>query len=80
MNDKIGKYFLDLNKIHKLEDKEERQAIHNYYKDMLYAYSDGRSDMAESIKWTLINSGYLLNNEQVTRDKKINIILDGDQS
>ena len=45
---------------------------------MLYAYSDGRSDMAESIKWTLINSGYLLNNEQVTRDKKINIILDGD--
>jgi hypothetical protein len=78
MNDKIGKYFLDLNKIHKLEDKEERQAIHTYYKDMLYAYGDGRNEMAESIKWTLINSGYLLNNDQIKRDEKINDILNGD--
>jgi hypothetical protein len=78
MNDKIGKYFLDLNKLHKLEDKEERQQIHGYYKDMLYAFGDGRNDMAESIKWTLINSGYLLNNEQITRDLKINSVLNGD--
>jgi len=78
MNDKIGKYFLDLNKLHKLEDKEERKQIHSYYKDMLYAFGDGRNDMAESIKWTLINSGYLLNNEQITRDLKINSVLNGD--
>lgn len=72
----INKYFLDLKKIHKLEDKEERQQIHTYYKDMLYAYSDKRVDMAESIKWTLINSGYLLDNNQFVRDEKLNEILD----
>jgi hypothetical protein len=72
----INKYFLDLNKIHKLEDKDERQQIHNYYKDMLYAYSDKRVDMAESIKWTLINSGYLLDNNQFIREEKLNEILD----
>ena len=72
----INKYFLDLNKIHKLEDKEERQQIHNYYKDMLYAFADGRKDMAESIMWTLINSGYLLDNNQFVREEKLNEILD----
>jgi hypothetical protein len=72
----INKYFLDLNKIHKLEDKDERQQIHSYYKDMLYAYSDKRVDMAESIKWTLINSGYLLDNNQFIREEKLNEILD----
>ena len=67
---------IDLNKIHKLEDKDERQQIHSYYKDMLYAYSDKRVDMAESIKWTLINSGYLLDNNQFIREEKLNEILD----
>jgi hypothetical protein len=71
----ISKYFLDLDKIQKLRDKVERDQIHSYYKDMLYAYSDKRLDMAESIKWTLINSGFLLNNDQVKRDEKINEIL-----
>lgn len=73
----INKYFLDLDKLHKLEDKEERQQIHNYYKDMLYSFSDNRKAMGESIMWTLINSGYLLDNDQINRDKKINSILDG---
>ena len=72
----ICKYFLNLNKIHKLEDKEERNHIHSYYKDMLYAYSDKRVDMAESIKWTLINSGYLLDNNQFIREENLNEILD----
>ena len=72
----INKYFLDLNKIHRLEDKEERQQIHTYYKDMLYAYSENRMNMAESIKWTLINSGYLLDNNQFVREEKLNEILD----
>ena len=71
----INKYFLDLDKLHKLEDKEERQQIHTYYKDMLYSFVDGRKDMAESIMWTLINSGYLLDNDQINRDRKINSIL-----
>jgi len=73
----INKYFLDLDKVHRLNEKEERQQIHNYYKDMLYAFADGRKDMAESIMWTLINSGYLLDNDQLRRDDKINSILDG---
>ena len=72
----ICKYFLNLNKLHQLEDKEERNHIHSYYKDMLYAYVDKRSDMAESIKWTLINSGYLLDNNQFIREEKLNEILD----
>lgn len=72
----INKYFLDLDKLHKLEDKEERHQIHTYYRDMLYAFGDGRKDMAESIMWTLINSGYLLDNDQINRDRKINSILD----
>lgn len=72
----INKYFLDLNKIHRLEDKEERQQIHTYYKDMLYAYSENRMNMAESIKWTLINSGYLLDSDQFRREEKLNEILD----
>ena len=71
----ISKYFLDLNKLHRLEDNEERQQIHSYYKEMLYAYADSRKDMAESIKWTLINSGYLLNNDQFKRDEKLSEIL-----
>ena len=72
----ICKYFLNLNKLHQLEDKEERNHIHSYYKDMLYAYVDKRSDMAESIQWTLINSGYLLDNNQFIREEKLNEILD----
>jgi hypothetical protein len=32
--------------------------------------------MAESIKWTLINSGYLLDNNQFIREEKLNEILD----
>ena len=75
MNSEISNFFLNLDKLHKLEDKDERQQIHSYYKDMLYAYVDGRKDMAESIKWTLINSGFLLNNEQFKREEKINTIL-----
>jgi hypothetical protein len=72
----ISRYFLDLDKLHKLRDKVERDQIHSYYKDMLYAYSDKRLDMAESIKWTLINSGYLLDNNQFIREEKLNEILD----
>ena len=75
MSSEINNYFLNLDKLHKLEDKEERQQIHSYYKDMLYSFCEGRKDMAESIKWTLVNSGFLLNNEQFKRDEKINTIL-----
>lgn len=70
---KIENYYLDLNKLHKLEDKEERQQIHSYYKDMLYSVQDNRKEMCISIMNTLIKSGYLID----SRDEKLGEILDG---
>ena len=74
---KIENYYLDLNKLHKLEEKEERDQIHSYYKDMLYSIQDGRKEMGMSMMYTLINAGYLFNHDQVSRDEKLTEILDG---
>lgn len=76
----IGKYYLDLDKVSKLDSKEERQNIHSYYRDMLYAYQEGREDMGKSIMNTLINSEYLLDHEQIGRERKLNNVFDGDKS
>jgi hypothetical protein len=70
---KIENYYLDLNKLHQLEDKEERQQIHSYYKDMLYSVQEGRKEMCVSIMNTLIKGGYLVD----YRDEKLEEILDG---
>lgn len=70
---KVENYYLDLNKLHKLEDKDERDQIHSYYKDMLYSIQDGRKEMAISIMNTLIKGGYLVD----YRDEKLEEILDG---
>ena len=70
---KIENYYLDLNKIHQLEDKEERQQIHSYYKDMLYSVQEGRKEMYISIMNTLIKGGYLID----SRDEKLGELLDG---
>lgn len=70
---KIENYYLDLNKLHKLEEKDERDQIHSYYKDMLYSIQDGRKEMAMSIMNTLIKSGYLVD----YRDEKLTELLDG---
>jgi hypothetical protein len=76
----IGKYYLDLNKVSKIDSKSERMNIHSYYRDMLYAYQEGRLDMCKSMMNTLINSGYLLDHEQIDRDRKLNDVFDGDKS
>jgi hypothetical protein len=68
---KIENYYLDLNKLHKLENKEDRDQIHSYYKDMLYSVQDGRKEMGISIMNTLLIGGYLID----VRDKKIEDIL-----
>ena len=70
---KIENYYLDLNKVHKLEDQQERDQIHSYYKDMLYSIQDGRKEMGISIMNTLIKSGYLVD----SRDEKLEEILNG---
>lgn len=70
---KIENYYLDLEKLHKLKDKEERDQIHSYYKDMLYSVQDGRKEMCISIMNTLIKGGYLID----SRDEKLGELLDG---
>lgn len=70
---KIENFYLDLNKVYKLEDKQERDQIHSYYKDMLYSIQDGRKEMGISIMNTLIKSGYLVD----SRDEKLTDILNG---
>lgn len=70
---KIENYYLDLKKLHQIEDKDERNQIHSYYKDMLYSVQDGRKEMGISIMNTLIRGGYLVD----YRDEKLEEILDG---
>lgn len=69
----LKNYYLDIDKINReyKEQKEERNKIHDYYKDMLYCYSDGRKDVAEGFFNTLLNAGFLKN----VRDEKIDQIL-----
>lgn len=70
---KIENYYLDLKKLSDLQDKDERDQIHSYYKDMLYAFQDSRKEMGMSIMNTLIKGGYLVD----YRDEKLSDILDG---
>ena len=70
----IANYYLDLEKVSKIESKHDRDIIHNYYRDLMYCLHDGREDMGKSMFATLENGGYLIN----IREKKIGDILDGD--
>lgn len=66
-------YYLDIDKINSMykEQKEERSRIHEYYRDMVYAYSDDRKDVFENFFNTLLNAGFLKN----IRDEKLDQIL-----
>ncbi len=69
---KASDYYLDIDKVSKLQFEDERNRIHNYYTDMLiYASEDGRLSVAISIKNTLIKAGYLIQ----VRDENIEKIL-----
>ena len=72
---KLKDYYLDLDKVSNLNTEEEKQHIHNYYKDMMYAITDNLTDRAESIMNTLIRAGYLKNVTQEERQEKIETIL-----
>ena len=69
----LSQYYLDLEKVNSLE-KEIANKIHEYYRDMIYAYEDGRKNISTSLFNTLYQSGYLKN----TRDEKITELLNGD--
>lgn len=68
----ITQYYLDLEKLKPL-NKEESGKIHDYYRDMIYAFEDGRKNISISLFNTLNNNGYLKN----IREEKIGLILDG---
>ena len=68
---KFENYYLDIDKVSKLDDKEEKQRIHNYYIDMLTSSSDQREEMAKSLFHTLYNNGYL----KEVRDEKLKQVL-----
>jgi hypothetical protein len=70
----ISQYYLDLDKVNKLEEKV-RETIHNYYRDMLYSFHDNRSEMCLSILDSLLSAGYLVDK----RSKKLDDLLDGNE-
>lgn len=72
---KIEDYYLDLDKVSSLKTEDERQNIHNYYRDMMYAVAENAPDRAKSIMFTLLKAGYLKNITQEERAEKIETIL-----
>ena len=72
---KLEDYYLDLDKVSTLNTEDERQYIHNYYRDMMYAVAEKRYDQAQSIMNTLVRGGYLKNVTQEEREEKIETIL-----
>jgi hypothetical protein len=72
---KLEDYYLDLDKVSTLKIEDERQNIHNYYRDMMYAVAEKRHDQAKCIMNTLVRGGYLKNITQEERAEKIETIL-----
>jgi N-acetylneuraminic acid mutarotase len=68
---KFDNYYLDLEKVNSLQDKEEKEQIHRYYMDMMHFFSDNRNSMGMSLFNTLNQSGYL----KELRSEKIEQIL-----
>ena len=71
----LTQYYLDLEKLKFLE-KEEAIRIHEYYRDMIYTYEDGRKNIAISFFNTLNNNGFLVN----IRDEKLGLVLNENNS
>jgi hypothetical protein len=71
----LSNYYLNFKSIEIL-DKDDKSRIHEYYRDMIYANSDGRKDVAMAIFNTLVTNGYLIS----SREDKIDNILNGDSS
>lgn len=70
----IENCYLDLEAMKSLSEKDQDN-LHCYYKEMLYAFHDGRKQMAQSYMLTLFNSGYLLD----SRDERLNQLLEEDE-
>jgi hypothetical protein len=68
---KFENYYLDLEKVNSIQEKEEKEQIHRYYMDMMHCFIEKRDSMGMSLFNTLYVSGYL----KEIRDEKINQIL-----
>lgn len=70
---KIENYYLDLNKVEKINSASERNVIHNYYRDMLNISQDSvlKPQMMSYFN-TLYIGGFLLN----IRSSKLKEILE----
>lgn len=64
----LENYYLDLEKVSKLDNEDERSRIHSYYMDMLCAQDD---KVSKSIFNTLYRAEYL----KEVRDEKLKQIL-----
>lgn len=67
----IDTYYLDLEKVSKLQTTEERDRIHTYYMDMMSSFSENRKSIGTSIFYTLYQAGFL----KEIRDEKLDKIL-----
>lgn len=67
----IDTYYLDLEKVSKLQTTEERDRIHTYYMDMMNCFSENRKSIGISIFYTLYQAGFL----KEIRDEKLDKIL-----
>jgi hypothetical protein len=72
----LDNYYLNLEKVGLLTNKEDRNRIHDMYRDMLYSYEENRLIIAKSFFNSLLRNGYLND----IRNEKIDLILDGDKS
>ena len=68
---KYENYYLDIDKVSKLNTEDDRRQIHDYYRDMLHCFNDKRDLMAMSLFITLFNNEYL----KEVRSEKIEKIL-----
>lgn len=67
----IDTYYLDLEKVSKLQTTEERDRIHTYYMDMMSCFFDNRNSIGTSIFYTLYQAGFL----KEIRDEKLDKLL-----
>lgn len=70
---KFDNYYLDLEKVNTIQDKEEKETIHRYYMEMMHCFCDGatRNSIGMSLFNTLSQAGYL----KEIRSEKIEKIL-----
>jgi hypothetical protein len=73
LNITLDNWYLDFEGVDKL-DEVKQEIIHNYYKDMLYAFEENRPTMGYSLFLTLQKNGYLKN----IRGEKIEELLKDD--